>query len=312
MIDKVCPELFPTQQGLEAAHQWLLTSNPDKSPKILFEQNRNLGDTLHMIPVIRHYRILYPNALMAFLVGGHYANAHTYNPDIDKIFCIPTLNPQERIELRRQMLTLQGIDHLIAPSIFPYGEIWKELAWSHENIATQYFYNAKIPEGRPLGGRKLIINTDASDDEWARQFCAMHNLVRGKTITFEYNSYSHQPHWRAGEFASLALHLKQLGVTAISLGGPHETPIKGTISANGITWRKTAALLNEVRAIAGIGSGLTMVAAASKDNPIIFELSVSDSITMKNCGYADSIVINKQANPYEVAKFIADRLSVLR
>jgi ADP-heptose:LPS heptosyltransferase len=258
------------------------------SPKILVEQNRNLGDTLHLIPVVRHYRKLHPNAAIILIIGKPYANAWAYNKDVNSIITVPKLNPQKRIALRRRLLQHRNKIKIIAPSIFPYGEVWKELAWSLPNIADQYIKNAGIKTLQPAGGRRLIIELDESDRRWARTFAAKHSLTRKNSIGFEYHSYSHQPPWNMNKFKLLAKELKQKGYKCVSIAGKGEPLIPGTIDARGTSWRRTAALMNHLGVFCGVGSGITMVAAAAEKQPHIVELAVSESITMKSCGYAKS------------------------
>jgi hypothetical protein len=53
----------------------------------------------------------------------------------------------------------------------------------------------------------------------------------------------------------------------------------------------------------GIGSGITMLAACSTGNVKILEVNVSPSLTMKSCGYADSLAFNN-AKPEGLIEYI--------
>lgn len=279
------------EDGITAARAFL--NNSKKPMKILVEQNRNLGDTLHLTPIIRHYRIQYPEACIVFIVAQPYANAHEFNPDIDRLFLIPSLVPHKRIMMRRKLITFNECK-IIAPSIFPYGEIWKELKWSFPNIAEQYFHNAGIPNRNPQGGKQLIVQTTPKDQEWADGFMKVNKLDGFKTCALEYHSYSDTPRWKGKHFKYFAEHLNtKYGIRCVSLCGKNERPIPGTISAAGISWRQTVALLERCGSFVGIGSGLTMLAASCsvEKQPKILEMLISDSITMKGCGYANSIKI---------------------
>lgn len=279
------------EDGITAARAYL--NNSGKGLKILVEQNRNLGDTLHLTPIIRHYRMQHPDACIVFVTANTYANAHEFNPDIDRLFLIPSLVPHQRVTLRRKLLTFEECK-IIAPSIFPYGEVWRELRWSFPNIAEQYFHNAQIPNRNPAGGKKLIVQTTPADQEWADAFVKAHDLERIKTCALEYHSYSDTPRWKGNHFKQFAAHLnKNYGIRCISLCGAKEKPIPGTISAAGISWRQTVALLERCGSFVGIGSGLTMLAASCpvEKQPKILEMLISDSITMLGCGYANSVKI---------------------
>ena len=93
------------------------------SPKILIKQIRNLGDTLHLTPVIRHYRLKYPSAAIAFVVGQWYHNVHEHNPHITRLFLADhNATPQQRLRLWPIIHNARKIDIKIIASIFPFGE----------------------------------------------------------------------------------------------------------------------------------------------------------------------------------------------
>lgn len=286
MKSKIHKDYSSWENGLTAAHAWLKSQG--SKYKMLFEQNRNMGDTLHLTPIIRHYRNLHPDAAIAFVVGTPYGNAHEFNPHINKLFLVPNLIPNLRIQMRQKILTFNDIDKVVAPSIFPYGSIWKELNWSHPNIADQYFHNAGI-KGQLNGGRKLVVVITEADKRWAQDFIKQHKLNPKMTCALEYNSYSARPKWSYTQFAKLASHLKGHGINCVSIAGKKERPIAGTVSALGISWRQSVALLDQVGCFVGAGSGITMLAAAADNPPLIFEAGVPDSVSMKGCQYAPSI-----------------------
>tara|TARA_R100001244_G_scaffold25113_4_gene25593 strand:- start:55540 stop:56472 length:933 start_codon:yes stop_codon:yes gene_type:complete len=281
---------FPNwKAACDAAHKWLRESG--KETTLLFEQNRNLGDTLHLTPIIRHYRLENPDAAIVFLVGRPYSGAHEFNPDIDKIFCVPVLKPKDRVALRKHIISFKDVTKVIAPSIFPYADIWKELSWSYADIASQYFANAEIEGIEPKGGRNLIVKITDADRKWAKGFMKRHNLKRKTSCVLEYNSYSAQPVWRAPKFTKFVQHAKKHGIKCISIAGKKEKAIPGTIDATGISWRQSVALFNEVGSFIGVGSGLTMLAASADNSPNILEIAVDDPVNMNGCGYATSIKI---------------------
>jgi ADP-heptose:LPS heptosyltransferase len=290
MQSKLHPVQFTSwEAGIEVARTWLKSSG--KSPTILVEQNRNMGDTLHLTPIIRHYRLQHPTAAIAFVVANDYLNVHEFNPDVDQLFGVPKLNPQERIKLRHHLLTFTDIDRIVSPSIFPYGEVWPELKWCHSNIANQYFHNAGIPDLQPIGGRRLLVQLHPEDHAWAEQMMANHSLSRRNSCIIEYNSYSGQPAWRVNHFKKFVARCASHGLKCISVCGPNEAAVSGSINCAGITWRQTVALLSRVGSFVGIGSGLTMLAAAADPQPHILEICIEDSINMSGCGYANSLKI---------------------
>jgi len=304
MHSKLVNKIYSEERIVPAMAGWLKLQPHDR--KIIVEQNRNLGDTLHLIPIIRHYRKLYPKAMIIFLVGSTYSGAHEYNQDLDRIYTIKPLGVRPRIALRKELLKLAAKTkdiQVISPSIFPYGEIWKELAWSHADIATQYFVNAGINKKELKGfDRSLFVNLTQADRDWAKGFVKKHKLKKFGTL--EYNSYSHPTNWKIAQFVKLATELKKKGIQCVSLAGPKERPVGGTVNGTGTSWRKTVALMEHATFHVGVGSGLTMLAATvdKSKRPKIIEVAVSPSISMDACGYADSISIRGDVSPARVIK----------
>ena len=302
-MDSKIHKYYPRwQDGIVAARAYL--KNHSKHYSILVEQNRNLGDTLHLTPIIRHYRNKHPKATIVFVVAQPYGNIHEYNPHIDKLFLIPSLEPTYRVSLRRELLKYTEINKVIAPSIFPYGAVWKGLAWSRPNIADQYFHNAGITDLKLDGGRKLVVQCDKADTTFAQKFILKHKLKPKLTCALEYNSYSTRPKWSYAQFATFVTHMKNHGIKCTSICGPKEKPIAGTIPAVGISWRQTAALLSEVGCFVGSGSGITMIAAAAKNPPHIFEVGIPKSVSMAGCQYAPSDPISG-ADTLTAAKMVS-------
>jgi ADP-heptose:LPS heptosyltransferase len=142
---------------------------------------------------------------------------------------------------------------------------------------------------KPLGTRKLIVNITDEDRAYARSVQERHGAHR--LVVFEHISYSKSPVWPAAKFKNLALTLNKKGIKCASIAAAHEGVIKGTIDCRGITWRQSTALLSVAKAVVGVGSGITMLAAAAEPRPRIIELGIADSVSMAGCGYAPSISI---------------------
>ena len=309
MKSKVHKYYADWNQGVIAARAWL--NNQGSKTKFLFEQNRNLGDTLHLTPIIRHYRNLHPDAAMAFIIAKPYQNAHEFNPHIDRLFLVPKLDPNPRINLRRQIISFNEIDYVIAPSIFPYGAVWKKLNWSHPNIADQYFANAGITEKKNHryilnGGRKLLVNILPEDQKWADTFLKTRKLNPDKVCLMEFNSYSAPPKWKKhNQFKKFVVQMRKNGFNCISICGKNETPVQGSINAAGITWRQTVALANQVKYFIGVGSGLTMLAAAAENPPRIFEIGIPASVSMEGCQYCNTSENLTNIDPIQIANYIS-------
>ena len=275
---------------LKLATDFLAQSN--KSPKILIKIAKNLGDTIHGQPIIRHYRNLHKNAAIVFMVEEKYKNAHEYDTNIDKIITLPNgLDNKARLELWHPLKHNKDIDIAIIPAINPFQALYKENAWCHKNIADQYFHNAGIIDLKPIGGREILIKYDQADNNIAEGLTA--NCDKSKLIALEYNSYSTRPVWKSQVYASFVQLVAKRGYRCISIAGKHEPLIPNTIDCRGISWRQTVALLSKVTYVIGCGSGITVLAAAARPQPKIIELDIPEDVTIAGCGYAPGILIKK-------------------
>jgi len=270
------------------------------SPKILIEIYGNLGDSTNATAIVKHYKLKYPNSVVAFLTKNSYVNAYELNKDFDKVFGLPSgLNPQERIKVGQYIVNnFSDIEFRLCPPVFPYGEVWKTHAWSLPVISHQFFSNAKINLDEMLGDRKLNIPVSDDDVKFANDF-----VGDKKCIALEYVSYSHTPFWKVDDFKTFVKLMKNNGFESITFAGPDEGLIPGsTLDGRGISWRRTVAIMAKCRYMVGIGSGITMLATAARPTPAIIELGVSDSISMTACGYALSHVL--KCGPNDVAEYI--------
>lgn len=283
------------------AVKWL--SGHKNRTKILIKLTKNLGDTLHITPIARHYKTCNPNCVIAFAVGDAYSEVHEYNKDFDMIMPISSkLTGQERIKLGNFMVNeINGIDKILCPAIHPFGEVWKSHVWSYPQISHQYFHNGGIrPPGSIEGGGKLHAPISDEDFSYAK------NFVNGqKCIGLEYNSYSHPVGWRVDKFKKFADLAKRIGYHCISFAGKNEGIIPGTVDGRGMPWRKTIGVLSLCDYVVGVGSGITMLSCCPMNKPRLIEIGVSESILMNNCGYSDNGVSFKSSDdPSRVIEWI--------
>lgn len=273
--------------------------------RILIKLTKNLGDTLHVTPIARHYKTINPNCKIAFVVGHAYMSVHEFNDDFDIIMPINSsaLTTQDRIKLGKWMMTIEGIDKILCPSIHPFGEVWSSHTWSYPQISHQYFHNGEIrPPGSIQGGGRLRAPLHPEDTAFAKNF-----LQKRKCIALEYHSYSHPVGWRVDKFKKFADLAKRLGYHCISFAGSNEGVVPGTLDGRGIPWRRTIAMLNMCRYCVGVGSGITMLACCAENQPKLIEIGVSESILMDRCGYADfSKSFNSNIDPSKVIEWIAE------
>ncbi len=264
--------------------------NHSGRPKIIIKLARNLGDTIHMISVFRHYKLKYPNCVIGFITQQMYEGVHYQNRDIDKLGLLPNdLTPQERLALWDPIKNLNGIDLKIIPAIHPFGAVHNSNTWSHEIMTDQVMRNAGIEDGHPLGGRRYIIPISADDKAWALEFFKSRDILPRNCAIFEYNSYSHSVAWSTKEWEQLIKEVRAHGGHMIGLAGQKEGIINGMIDARGTTWARTVALANLVPKMIGVGSGITMLAAGAEHQPLIIELNIPPSVSISVAGYAPSI-----------------------
>lgn len=271
--------------------------------KILIKQTKNLGDTLHITPIAKHYKLKYPGCKIAFIVGNKFINAHEHNKDFDKLFPIDSnLEGYERISVGQYMIDhIKDIDLVLCPSIFPFGEVWPTHTWSHPVISHQYFLNAKIDLNNMLGDKKLNVPITRDDIIFANKIIN----EKFKYIAIEYNSYSHPLPWSLDQFNKFISMANGIGFKCISIAGNNEGLLRNTIDGRGISWRRTVSVIKNCKYFVGIGSGNTMLAACTDTK--ILEINVPDSINMKSCGYANSIIFNG-CQPENLIEFIRGEL----
>jgi ADP-heptose:LPS heptosyltransferase len=289
--------LIDSYNIINKAVEFLRKSNG--SPKVLMKIYGNLGDSTNATAIAKHYKLKYPNCVIAFVTKNLYLNAYELNKDFDAIFGLPIgLNPQERIKNGEYITNnFNDVDFRLCPAVFPFGEVWNTHAWSLPAISHQFFSNAKIIVSEMLGDRKLNIPVSDEDLKFANEF-----IKNKRCIGIEYVSYSHTPFWKYTDFINFVKLMKNNGIESITFAGTNEGLIPGTMDGRGMSWRRTVATLSKCKYMIGIGSGITMLATAARPTPAIIELGVSSSISMTSCGYGTSH--NLSCGPDDAAAYI--------
>jgi len=279
-----------SKKVIQEAVDFLNKDNKDE--RILVKIARNMGDALHSLMILKYYRSKYPKAKIAFLTQKSYASPFLLNTDISSsgLFLLPNnLTPQERLKLWPIIKNNKDIDHKIIPAINPFQAVHKSNAWSHPNIADQYLVNAGI-KLEEVKDRRYIIKLSEQEKDWAVAFFKNKGINPNNCFILEYHSYSHPVMLKKSNFEELLRKLPQ-EVKGIAVAGEKEGLPAGYIDARGISWTQTVALANLVPKMVGCGSGITMLCAGAENQPKIFEVGVPESVTMKSCGYADSVSI---------------------
>jgi hypothetical protein len=275
-----------------------------KKPTIILKQTEHFGDTLYATPILRHYRLKYPNGCVLFVTGDKFADVHKYNPHIDKLFIVP-VKSDWRASYVHKLFSLEGIDFKLAPAVI-FGTFLPSHVWSLPNIFDQYIKNAGI-DGELLGGRQTVAVTDKDDEDWVTWFLTKNQVDPRRAIALEYHSYSHSHGWSHLEFQRFC-ELCVNKVYVISLAGSHENIYAKTVDGRGMSWRRSAALLNRIRGIVGMSSGMCVLASSCPSKPFIFELNCPDSISIRKMGFSENCQSLVGYNADQVIKLVCERL----
>jgi hypothetical protein len=269
----------------DQARQFALDTK--KKPTIILKQLEHFGDTLYATPVLRHYRLKYPQAAIVFMTGDKYAEVHAYNPHIDKLYSLPTTSDWRKAYVQK-LFSLPDIDFKLAPAV-TFHTWLPSHKWSLPNIFDQYAQNAGIADLKLLGGRKTVAITHSSDEDWVTGFLQRTGVDPNRAIALETYSYSHpRPYgWPPQDFQKFC-DLCVGKIYVISLAGQQEKIYPKTVDGRGMSWRRSAALLNRVRGIVGVSSGMSVLASSCLSNPFIYELNCPDSVSIRKMGFSEN------------------------
>ena len=302
------PNPIKLQQSLKSIDE-AIQAVRHKSPRILIKIARNLGDSLHGQPIIRHYRNLHPGAGIIFACEQRYHGAHEYDKNIDKIVLLPNdLGNPDRLALWDPIKKNKNLDLAIIPAINPFQYVHTENNWNRKanpNIVDQYLRNAGIT-GEPLGGRPITVGIDDNDRKWAADFLISKRIPTDRLIGIEYNSYSAPRVWNAAKYAEFISIVRAKGWVCLSFAGAREALLPGTIDARGASWRQTVALLSKVKYMLGCSSGNTMLALASRPQPALIELDPPGDCRADGTGYIipGNTCVGAAYSPKQAAEFI--------
>jgi hypothetical protein len=286
-------------------HARLFALGTGKKPTIIIKQTEHMGDTLYATPVIRHYRMKYPHAAIAFVTGHKYADVHRYNPHIDRLFVVP-VNSDWRLAYKQKMDAFADIDIKLAPAV-AFGKWYASHQWSHPNLFDQYLCNAGITDLNPLGGRQPVAVCSNEEESWVTNFLAVNKIDPNRAIALEYNSYSHGLGWTPAEFQQFC-HICVNKVYVIALAGSNEGLYVNTVDARGTSWLRSAALLNRIRGIVGVSSGMSVLASTCPRKPFIFEINVPDSISIKTMGFSSNCLSVVGGCPEHMVNLVCDKV----
>ena len=283
--------------------QFLLSTG--KKPTIILKQTEHFGDTLYATPILRHLRLKYPGAAIAFVTGNKYADIHQYNPHIDKLFTVPVMSDWRK-DYYEKVISLPDIDIKLAPAVV-FGTFVPSMKWSLPNIFDQYLTNAGIPDLQLLGGRQPVAIPDQQDEQWVTDFLTRNRVDPRIAIALEYHSYSHSNGWSPSIFQEFCI-----GATnkfwVICLAAQNEGLFTHTVDGRGMSWRRSAALLNRIRGIVGVSSGMSVLAASCPNKPFIYEINCPDSISILKMGFTENCRSLINLKPWEVVDLVHSRI----
>jgi len=266
---------------------------------LIIESVKMMGDLLHTGIIIRHFRTIDKNRNILWAISEKYLDTLKYFPYATKLIGMPhELSLENRQNLLKQLRNNFGKYNVLSGC--PGVSGWN-IAGS---IADQFFHNVGIK--KLVIPRRPILPLSVEDHAWAVEFMKTHNLKRFATM--EYNSFSFERKKKGGiwPLACYEELLENIKGPIVWLAHNDAPSFKSGIDGRQTTFRQAAALIKLSSIFLGSGSGLTMVAATEGMNTPIYELGIGRTITMRGCGYKDSISINE--SPKEVAKLVNDYL----
>lgn len=271
------------------------------SPSVVIEMTRQLGDILHSTIVVRHVRKTEPNAHVVWAIGEQYAQIFsTFGPELlgpHAIAPMPTLpayphDRDARVAWVRRSRALPGVRRAFGCGVHPWG-------WKRGSIVDAVLVNAGI--GKLSVPRRPFLPILASDRMAADDFLLKH-AIKSPYVALEYESYS----LGTQAIAWFAEFVKLLrGIPVIALAAASAKPILGAIDGRGTPIRVTKSLIARSGCFVGVGSGLSVLAAAT-DQPTIE--CVEPSLSMPAIGYRPSVNAHGQS-PRAVGRLVRARIS---
>jgi hypothetical protein len=291
---------------IEQARQFVLSTQ--RKPTIVLKQTEHFGDTLYATPVLRHYRLKYPQAAIAFVTGDKYAEIHKYNPHADRVFAMPVASDMRKAYVNK-VFSLQGVDIKLAPAVI-FHTFLASHKWTHPNIFDQYAFNAGVTDLTLLGGRKPVAVTDLADEAWATDFLTKAGVDPKRAIVLERYSYSHaRPYgWSDVDFQRFC-DLCVGKIYVIGLAGQNERLPARIVDGRGASWRRSAALINRVRGVVGVSSGMSVLAASCPSDPFILEINCPESVSIRKMGFSANCQALVGQSPEAVLKLCLEKMT---
>jgi hypothetical protein len=94
----------------------------------------------------------------------------------------------------------------------------------------------------------------------------------------------------------------------ICLAAQSEGMYKFAVDGRGMSWRRSAALLNRIRGIVGVSSGMSVLASSCPNKPFIYELNCPDSISILKMGFTTDCRSLINMKPNEVVDLVDMRI----
>ncbi len=281
-------------------------------PKILLVKTSSLGDVIHQFPAVSDIRAHFPEAEVDWVVEEGFAELPLLHPGIRQVIPVALrrwrkslLNPVvwREISAFRQRLQVEYYDlvldsqGLIKSAVltlmaqgprcgYSWGTVREPLAAMayDKTIAIPTDLHA-VERNRRLAGRMLGYEPDMPLDYGIMAPRAeLPWLGEGDYVVLLHATSRADKEWPEAHWLRLAAHIKELGLRCILPWGNAQeqsrserlaAQMTGAIAAPRLNLAEAAALLGGARAVAGVDTGLTHLAAALKV-PVVALYCASD------------------------------------
>jgi len=230
-----------------------------------------MADVLYVTPVVRHIRLMNPNAHITWLIRDKFAEVVETNPDVDHI---------ETFTLPEGYSSRQEAEHAMDKEILAYAHSMHEQVYDLQYWPRfNNFYERRSEDFISLRARNANINphdiTDRSIelcltedntlrvDRFISEFCPDEDF-----ITVNHISYAASPVWPFSNYEQLVEKLESRGISCVFTGAPNEPIPAKAIDARGMPYREWAGVIGESKLWLGLDSGAVAL-AASTETPII-------------------------------------------
>lgn len=234
-----------------------------------------MADCLYATPIVRHIRMLHPEAHISWLIRDKFLEVVETNPDIDEV--VPFVLPEGYASRQEAEHVMDR--EMLADAKANYDQVYDLQYWPRysnfyerpaEDFISLRARNAGLDPAKIID-RKIILNLTNKDLDNIKRFYLEHLDGTKGFITVNHISYSASPVWSFDNYAKLVGLLRAKHIDAVFTGAPNEPIPEGTIDARGMPYREWAALIGISDLFLGLDSGAKALAASTKTPMIILQ-----------------------------------------